>query len=161
MKFRTSGEQVTERVGNALGRVVTPGTVIGLIGDLGAGKTLFVQGMARGCDVPADLRVVSPTFTLINEYPGGRLTVYHADLYRLEREQELDEIGLDEVMRGDGVVAIEWADRFDVLPRDSLRISIVVDSATDRAFEATAGGPDSQAVLDAWAAALPDDVERS
>jgi tRNA threonylcarbamoyladenosine biosynthesis protein TsaE len=144
----------TARAGEALGRVVEPGTVIALVGDLGAGKTLFVQGLARGLIVPANVRVVSPTFTLINEYRGGRLPVFHADLYRLEREDELDQIGLDEILRGDGVVAVEWADRFDVLPADSLRVEIAVAGDTERAIAASAGGPASRAVLSAWTGAI-------
>ncbi len=154
MKTVTSTPDQTADAGAALGAVARSGTVIGLVGDLGAGKTLFVQGLARGIGVPAQTRVVSPTFTLINVYEGGRLPLHHADLYRLEREVELDDIGLDEVMRGDGVVAIEWADRFDVLPVDALRVRIRVDSDTDRTIEAAAGGPDSEAVLSAWDAEL-------
>jgi len=150
VKTATSTPDQTAAAGEALGSVAVAGTVIGLVGDLGAGKTLFVQGLARGIGVPAQTRVVSPTFTLINVYLGGRLPLHHADLYRLEREVELDEIGLDEVMRGDGVVAVEWADRFDVLPSDALRVNIRVDSDTERTIEASSGGPDSEAVLAAW-----------
>lgn len=154
MNTVTSTPDQTADAGAALGAVVRPGTVIGLVGDLGAGKTLFVQGLARGIGVPGQTRVVSPTFALINVYPGGRLPLHHADLYRLEREVELDEIGLDEVMRGDGVVAVEWADRFDVLPADALHVSIRVDSETERTIEAAASGPASEAVLAAWKVAL-------
>ncbi len=154
MKVATSTPDQTADAGAALGAVARSGTVIGLVGELGAGKTLFVQGLARGLGVPAQTRVVSPTFTLINVYSGGRLPLHHADLYRLEREVELDEIGLDEAMRGDGVVAVEWADRFEVLPADALRIGIRADSETDRTIEAAASGPDSEAVLVAWEAEL-------
>jgi len=132
--------------------VIEPGTVVGLVGDLGAGKTLFVQGLARGLAVPREVAVVSPTFTLIHEHDGGRVPLVHADLYRLEHARELDAIGLDELMRGDGVVAIEWADRFDVLPADALRVRITVLSATDRQLEADARGPTATRVLAAWRA---------
>ncbi|RMH37889.1 MAG: tRNA (adenosine(37)-N6)-threonylcarbamoyltransferase complex ATPase subunit type 1 TsaE [Deltaproteobacteria bacterium] len=144
----------TADVAEHLGRVAAPGTVVGLVGDLGAGKTLFVQGLARGLGVPADVRVVSPTFTLINEYGGGRLPLYHADLYRLERRDEVDDIGLDEVVRGDGVVAIEWADRFDVLGADALIVRLRTTGATERVIEVDATGPAARAVADAWADAL-------
>jgi len=154
VKHRSTDPADTERLGAALGRVAAPGTVIGLVGDLGAGKTLFVQGLARGLAVPDNTRVVSPTFTLVNEYPGGRLPLHHADLYRLEREQELDQIGLDEVIRGDGVVAIEWADRFDVLPDDALVVRIAVLGDTERELEATAAGGVGALVLADWAASL-------
>jgi tRNA threonylcarbamoyladenosine biosynthesis protein TsaE len=137
----------------ALGRIVGPGTVIGLVGDLGAGKTLFVQGLARGLNVPRELRVVSPTFTLINEYPGGRLPLYHADLYRLEQASELDEIGLLDLMRGDGVMAIEWADRFSILPADALRIDITIASQDERRFDIGSGAA-VRDLIAAWRAAL-------
>ena len=155
MEHRTADPDQTARLGAALGRVATPGTIIGLIGDLGAGKTLFVQGLARGLEVPSQVRVVSPTFTLINEYRGGRLPIHHVDLYRLEREAELDEIGLDEVLRsGDGVVAVEWADRFDVLPAHALIVELSVAGDSERALVARAGGPQAARVLEAWTAAV-------
>jgi tRNA threonylcarbamoyladenosine biosynthesis protein TsaE len=152
VRLHTSSPAATAAAGEALGRAAAPGLVIGLCGDLGAGKTLFVQGLARGLGVPAHVRVVSPTFTLLNEYRGGRLLLHHADLYRLERADELDEIGLDEVMRGDGVVAVEWADRFDVLPGDALTIRLSIASDRERTIEAAAGGPTAAAALAAWRA---------
>jgi tRNA threonylcarbamoyladenosine biosynthesis protein TsaE len=84
--------------------------IIALIGDLGSGKTAFVQGLASGLDVPVEYYVTSPTFTLINEYPG-RLPLYHADLYRLETVRDFEDIGLDELLYGQGVLAVEWADK--------------------------------------------------
>jgi tRNA threonylcarbamoyladenosine biosynthesis protein TsaE len=123
----SSSPDQTEHAGATLGRCLEPGDVIGLIGDLGAGKTLLVQGVARGLGVPPDVRVTSPTFTIINEYHGGRLSLYHADLYRIEQARELEEIGLDDICRrADGVVCVEWSDRFDVLGRDVLHIRLQV-----------------------------------
>jgi tRNA threonylcarbamoyladenosine biosynthesis protein TsaE len=91
------------------------GDVLALCGDLGAGKTHFVKGVAAA--LGADAAVTSPTFTLIHEYLGGRLPLYHFDFYRLEDEDEALKIGLDEYLDGDGVCIIEWADKFpDLLP---------------------------------------------
>src|SRR5258705_7953600 len=91
----------TAALGERLGRVLEAGDVVALIGDLGAGKTAFVQGMARGLEVTSQ-RVASPTFTLVNEHPG-RVPLYHIDLYRLTRADELVEIGFEEYLGGDGV----------------------------------------------------------
>jgi len=141
----------TGRLAAALGGCVQAGDVVALIGDLGAGKTLFVQRLAEALQVPAEVRVTSPTFTLINEYHGGRLPVYHADLYRLERELELDELGLDDLCRrGDGVVIVEWADRFRALPPDQLEIRIDITSATERTLKVEARGKRSAELRDAW-----------
>ena len=97
---------LAETIGQRLSR----GDILTLTGGLGTGKTQFVKGLAKGLDVPPDVVVTSPTYTLINEYPG-RLPMGHVDLYRLETEVDLDDIGLYELIEGDGVVAIEWADR--------------------------------------------------
>ena len=115
--------EATARAGARLAAAVQGGDAIALIGDLGAGKTTFVAGLvaALGGGTAA-----SPTFSLVNEYPGGRLRVWHVDLYRLERPAELPELGLDELF-GDrrGIVLVEWADKFDVMPRDHLRLELV------------------------------------
>ena len=87
-----------------------PGTAITLTGDLGSGKTAFVQGLARGLSVPEEYYVTSPTYNIINEYPG-RLTLYHADLYRIADPDELEEIGFSEMAEAGGVMAVEWPDR--------------------------------------------------
>lgn len=148
----------TERAGQRLAACLTAGDLIGLVGDLGAGKTLFVQGIARGLEVPPEQRITSPTFTLINEYHGGRLPLYHADLYRIAREHELDEIGLDDLCRrADGVVCVEWSDRFAVLGRDHLEVTIAVPNREVgdevRQVAVTATGARSQALADAWLSA--------
>lgn len=102
----------TRKLGQKIGKQLAPGAVVALTGDLGSGKTVFVQGLAVGLDVPDDYYITSPTFTLINQYPG-RHPFYHVDLYRIETRDDLEEIGLDEIMHGDGVTAIEWADRLE------------------------------------------------
>lgn len=145
----------TERAGAALGRCLRPGDLVGLAGDLGAGKTLLVQGIARGLSVPPEVRVTSPTFTLVNEYHGGNMPLYHADLYRIERAAELDELGLDELCgRGDGAVCVEWCDRFAVLGRDFLELRIEIGGASERRLSATGHGPRSRALLADWTAEL-------
>ena len=102
----------TRDLGRWLGKRLDGGTVISLIGDLGAGKTAFVQGLAEGLDVPAGIYVTSPTYTIINEYPG-RHRLFHVDLYRISAMGDLDDVGFSEIMAGNGIVAIEWADRLD------------------------------------------------
>ncbi len=106
----TASAAETRRLGEQCGSLLRTPLVICLIGDLGSGKTVFVQGLARGLDVPADYAVTSPSFTLINEYPG-RLKLFHIDLYRLGTQADLDDLGLGEILNGEGVAAVEWADK--------------------------------------------------
>src|SRR5262249_58689796 len=103
------------RAARRLGALCEPGDVIGLIGELGAGKTVFVKGLAAGLGIDPT-HVASPTFTLINEYRGGRIGLHHVDLYRLERPEELIELGLEEIVGGEGGCAIAWGDRFAGVP---------------------------------------------
>ena len=119
----TRSPEETSGLAERLGTEVEAGTVLCLVGDLGAGKTLFTQGFAKGLGVTGE--VTSPTFALMNQY-CGRLPVTHFDLYRLEREEELDEIGFYEYAEDDrGVVLIEWADKFpDALPEPHIRLEI-------------------------------------
>ena len=119
----THAPQETAALAERLGAAAETGTVLCLVGDLGAGKTLFTQGFARGLGVTEE--VTSPTFALMNQY-CGRLPVTHFDLYRLEREEELDEIGFYEFAEPScGVVLIEWADKFpDALPKPHIRLEI-------------------------------------
>ena len=100
----------TEALGECWGREARAGWVIGLSGDLGAGKTQLVKGLARGLGVTA--RVHSPTFTLVKEYGGGRLRLFHLDLYRLESREQIVAAGLEEYLQGEGVTVIEWAERW-------------------------------------------------
>ena len=126
----THAPQETAALAERLGAAAETGTVLCLVGDLGAGKTLFTQGFARGLGVTEE--VTSPTFALMNQY-CGRLPVTHFDLYRLEREEELDEIGFYEFAEpSGGVVLIEWADKFpDALPKPHIRLEIVRGDTED------------------------------
>ena len=118
-------------LGRRLAASLRPGAVLALAGDLAAGKTNFMKGVAAGLGIGGD--VTSPTFTLIHEYRGGRLPLYHADLYRLESEDEAIRIGLDEYLDGDGVTAIEWADKFEALiPPGALWIRFQIRSENER-----------------------------
>src|SRR3989441_8313673 len=104
----------TEALGEQWGRAAQSGLVIALCGDLGAGKTQLVKGLARGLDTPA--QVHSPTFALVNIYTGGRLTLFHLDLYRLETRQQIVGAGLEDYLHPAGVTVIEWADRWFMVP---------------------------------------------
>jgi tRNA threonylcarbamoyladenosine biosynthesis protein TsaE len=120
-------------LGERLGAAAKAGDVFGLVGDLGAGKTLLVQGLARGLGVPEDQHVTSPTFTLVHIYQGGRLPLFHVDLYRLDRVEELEDVGLDDLYRQEGVCAIEWIDRIpEAAPADVLIIQIEITGETTR-----------------------------
>jgi tRNA threonylcarbamoyladenosine biosynthesis protein TsaE len=116
--------QMTYDFGKYLGENLQPGNLVALCGELGAGKTCLTQGIARGLGVPEEYRVTSPTFTIINEYPG-RLTLYHLDLYRLSGVRDLDEIGYEDCFNDHGVVVMEWAEKIkEVLPEGALFIEI-------------------------------------
>ena len=103
----TAGEEETVAAGEQFAATLTPGAIVLLYGQLGAGKTAFVRGLARGLGAAAD-EVSSPTFTIIQEYVGRTATLYHVDLYRLE-PAEVDDLGLDELVSGDGVVLLPWS----------------------------------------------------
>jgi tRNA threonylcarbamoyladenosine biosynthesis protein TsaE len=118
----THSEEDTATLGRELAATLSAGDVLLLYGDLGAGKTAFVRGLAEGLGVDRG-EVSSPTFTLIQEYRGGRLTLFHVDLYRIEDPREFDELGLDEIAE-DGVLAIEWADKYPRPPSRAVRVSI-------------------------------------
>ena len=110
----TNSAEETKQLGLKIGSLIDDPIVLALSGDLGSGKTVFVQGLARGLGVPSEYYITSPTFTLVNEYPG-RLRLFHIDLYRLDRFGDLEDIGLHDILSGKAVVAIEWAEK---LPED-------------------------------------------
>lgn len=122
MEYRTGNEVETEAVGESLAHTLTPGTVIAFTGDLGAGKTAFTLGLARGLGITE--RVTSPTFTIVNEYQGGRLPLFHFDMYRLESAEELFDIGWEDYLRRGGVCAVEWSEKVAEALSDGIRIDI-------------------------------------
>ncbi len=128
----TSSEEETSAAGERLAARLQPGDVVLLFGDLGAGKTAFVRGLARGLGAAPD-DVSSPTFTIVQEY-SGHVPLYHVDLYRLE-PAEVDDLGLEELVSGDGVVAIEWADRWRGRPSDAIEVRLEHAGEEKRAIE--------------------------
>lgn len=109
MEYVTNSEEETESLGARLARQLEPGAVVAFTGGLGAGKTAFTRGLARGLGVGE--RITSPTFTIVNEYEGGRLPLFHFDMYRLFSAEELFDIGWDDYLARGGVCAVEWSER--------------------------------------------------
>ena len=148
LDFVSTSVPQTERLGIRLGELLEPRDVVCLAGELGAGKTALARGIGRGWGTP--LRVTSPTFVLVNEYPrprdGGIL--YHIDCYRLESPGDVATVGLDDVLDSDAAVMIEWPERIlSLLPTDRLWIALTYDSPTRRRLCLTASGPRSTILL--------------
>jgi tRNA threonylcarbamoyladenosine biosynthesis protein TsaE len=118
MQERVQTPEAMEELGRASAAMVRPGSVIALVGGLGAGKTHWTKGLVAALGSPVE--VTSPTFALVHEYPGGRLPVFHVDFYRLETPQELIALGWDEYLEAGGVIIAEWGDKFpELLPPDT------------------------------------------
>lgn len=121
--IETNSPEETEEIGRGLASKATPGQVFTLIGDLGVGKTVFTQGFATGLEI--DEAICSPTFTIVQEYDTGRLPFYHFDVYRIGDVEEMDEIGYEDYVYGDGVCLIEWANLIqEILPEHYTQITI-------------------------------------
>ena len=120
MQYITNSPEETENVGERLGRCLRGGEVIAYLGELGAGKTAFTRGLARGLGI--QMRVTSPTYTIVNEYTGGRLPLFHFDMYRLGGSDELFDIGWEDYLARDGVCAVEWSENVS----DAMENAIVV-----------------------------------
>ena len=130
-RFITNGPEETEALGARLARALGPGAVVAFTGDLGAGKTAFVRGLARGLGIPD--RVTSPTFTIVNEYEGGRLPLFHFDLYRLGCADELFDIGWEDYLARGGVCAVEWSERMEeLLEPGTIRVDLRRGEDEDR-----------------------------
>ncbi|HKP02165.1 MAG TPA: tRNA (adenosine(37)-N6)-threonylcarbamoyltransferase complex ATPase subunit type 1 TsaE [Chthoniobacterales bacterium] len=121
----------TETAGRRFASNLPAGTVVALVGPLGAGKTQFVKGLVA--EIGAPLPVTSPTFTLIHEYTGGRVPIYHFDFFRIDDRQSAERLGLDEYFFGDGISVVEWADKFpELIPPGARWISLEPKSETNR-----------------------------
>jgi tRNA threonylcarbamoyladenosine biosynthesis protein TsaE len=136
----TRGEEETIALGARIGARLQPGDVVLLFGDLGAGKTAFVRGLAHGLGADPE-EVSSPTFTLIQEYRGSSTRLHHVDLYRLE-PREVDDLGLDELISSGAVVAIEWAERWPNRPSPAIEVRLEHAGGDNRRVEVRSAGPD-------------------
>lgn len=122
----------TEEIAEKIVKVLKKGEILGLIGELGAGKTCFIHGLAKGLNVAKNCYVSSPTFTILKVYPADR-DIYHFDFYRLEKDYEFEDLGFDDYLKGDGLVVIEWADKFiNLLPKDIIKIIFEVVNENER-----------------------------
>ena len=138
--FQTRSTLETIRVGKDIGQRLLAGDVVALVGELGAGKTQLIKGLAAGVGIENSAYISSPSFTLIHEYPG-EIPFYHVDLFRLGREQEAEELGLEEYFQGRGITAIEWADKIpSLLPQELLFISIASMDKNIRSVEISGRG---------------------
>jgi tRNA threonylcarbamoyladenosine biosynthesis protein TsaE len=137
MKVVTQSKSTSEtiRIGKSIGSRLRAGDVVALVGELGAGKTQFIKGLATGAGVGKPTYVSSPSFTLINEYPG-KVPFYHIDLFRLESQKEAEGLGLEDYLHGGGITAIEWADKIlSLLPGEMLSIHIVYTGKNTRSIK--------------------------
>ena len=141
---RTESPEETHLLAEQLGMLLQPGDVVALIGELGSGKTLFSQGLARGLEVPETFYITSPTFAIINEYPG-RVPFYHLDLYRVSGRAEFVELGLEEILYGRGAVAIEWAEKLGKdLPTERLGVHLTFLGEVERNIAISAFGDQAE-----------------
>ena len=132
MVIETNSPEETFRVGKELGEKAYAGQVFTLTGDLGVGKTVFTQGLAKGLGIEEPVN--SPTFTIVKEYDGGRLPFYHFDVYRIGDVEEMEEVGFDDYVMGEGVSLIEWADLIsEILPEK--RTEILIEKDLERGFD--------------------------
>ena len=137
MEFITNSPEETEAVGTALGKLLSAGTVIAYRGDLGAGKTAFTRGLAKG--LGAEEPVTSPTYTIVNEYLSGRLPLFHFDMYRLSCGDELFDIGWEDYLERGGVCAVEWSENVADALEDPITITIEKLGEDSRRITVTGG----------------------
>ena len=122
MEFITNSPEQTEKVGAALGKILSAGTILAYRGDLGAGKTAFTRGLARGLGYAEP--VTSPTYTIVNEYLGGRLPLFHFDMYRLGSSDDLWDIGWEDYLERGGICAVEWSENVDDAMENAVYVTI-------------------------------------
>lgn len=143
MQYFTNSAEETERLGERLGQTLMGGEIIAYLGELGAGKTAFTRGLARGLGIP--MRVTSPTYTIVNEYTGGRLPLFHFDMYRLGSEEELFDIGWEDYLARGGVCAVEWSENVSGAMDGAItvRIAKISDDGREITIEGSALDADS------------------
>ena len=122
MEFITNSPEETEKLGERLSKILTPGTILAYRGDLGAGKTAFTRGLARGLGCRE--QVTSPTYTIVNEYLGGRLPLFHFDMYRLRCADDLFDIGWDDYLERGGICAVEWSENVEEVMEEPITVTI-------------------------------------
>ena len=137
MEFITNSPMETEKVGEVLGKVLKPGTILAYEGDLGAGKTAFTRGLARG--LGAKEQVTSPTYTIVNEYLSGRIPLFHFDMYRLASSDDLWDIGWEDYLERGGVCAVEWSENVEDALEDAICVTIHKTGETSRRIEIEGG----------------------
>ncbi len=130
MNYLTNNPEQTEALGAALAEQLSPGDVVAFFGDLGAGKTAFVRGMARALGIREP--VTSPTYTIVNEYLSGRMPLFHFDLYRMSGPDDLFDIGWEEYLERGGICAVEWSERAEELLTDVVRVTIKMADGPDQ-----------------------------
>ena len=137
MIFLTNSPEETEAVGAALGKLLPPGTILAYRGDLGAGKTAFTRGLARGLGCKET--VTSPTYTIVNEYLGGRIPLFHFDMYRLASSDDLWDIGWEDYLERGGVCAVEWSENVEDAMENPVRVTIYKTGDESRRIEIEGG----------------------
>jgi tRNA threonylcarbamoyladenosine biosynthesis protein TsaE len=155
----STSPDTTRRIGQQLGNLLQASDLVALTGDLGAGKTCCIQGIARGLGIPDSMAVTSPTYTLIHEYQG-RLPIYHFDVYRLTAGDDLYDLGYEEYFYGNGVTLIEWADRIrSFLPDDYVALHLGIQNDGVREIRCQAFGPRSETLITMLLQNVPDAIE--
>ena len=145
MEYITNSPEETEALGERLAQTLTPGTVLAYRGDLGAGKTAFTRGLARGLGYKEP--VTSPTYTIVNEYLGGRLPLFHFDMYRLSSEEDLWDIGWEDYLERGGVCAVEWSENVAAALTGAMLVSIEKTGETTRKITITGGDGHEDPIL--------------
>ena len=145
MQYITNSPEETEKIGEALAAKLQPGDVIAYAGDLGAGKTAFTRGLARGLGISEP--VTSPTYTIVNEYTSGRMPLFHFDMYRLHDADDLFDIGWEDYLERGGVCAVEWSENVEDAMENPIRVTIARNGDTSRIITIEGGSCDADLSL--------------
>ncbi len=145
MQYITNSPEETEKIGEALAAKLQPGDVIAYAGDLGAGKTAFTRGLARGLGIAEP--VTSPTYTIVNEYTSGRMPLFHFDMYRLHDADDLFDIGWEDYLERGGVCAVEWSENVEDAMENPIRVTIARNGDTSRIITIEGGSCDADLSL--------------